>query len=115
MNEEDKNTRALNSKDSPFYFDKWRHKPGRSQSFSTKLIQNIQSGLKKNSNEAYGKESGETLSLTVEPNWGPPLRYDIRNSTGYPFNLRGTIPRSLKVNAANPIARSKSIRQHLDL
>lgn len=44
---EDKNTRALNSKDSPFYFDKWRHKPGRSQSFSTKLIQNIQSGLKK--------------------------------------------------------------------
>lgn len=47
MNEEDKNTRGLNSKHSPFYFNKWRHKPGRSQSFSTKLIQNIQGASEK--------------------------------------------------------------------
>jgi ssDNA-binding Zn-finger/Zn-ribbon topoisomerase 1 len=55
--------------------------------------------------ESYGKESGETLSLIVEPNCGPPLRYEMRNSIGYPFSLCGTIPRSLNVKAASQTQR----------
>lgn len=53
--------------------------------------------------EPHGKSSGDTLSLIVEPNCGPPLRYEARNSTGYPLSLCGTIPRSLNVNAAMQI------------
>lgn len=50
--------------------------------------------------EDHGQASGFILSLTVEPNFGPPLRYQIRYSVGYPFNLCGTIPRSWNVKAA---------------
>jgi len=62
---------------------------------------------KKRSTEPHGQASGETFSLTVEPNWGPPLRYWIRNSIGYPFSLWGTISRSLKVKAADPTIKIK--------
>jgi len=57
------------------------------------------------SKESYGQASGETFSLIVEPNCGPPFLYWIRNSIGYPFSLWGTMPRSLNVKAANSTNR----------
>jgi len=44
------------------------------------------------------------FSLTVEPNDGPPFLYDTRNSTGYPFNFWGMMPRSSKVRAAKDVS-----------
>ena len=79
---------------------KWRHHLCIPKFPNKQWTRNI---WKRNFQQVYGKESGDTLSLTVEPNCGPPLRYDMRYATGYPFNLRGTIPRSWNVKAAGQI------------
>lgn len=45
-----------------------------------------------------------SFSLMVEPKAGPPLRYEVRNSMGYPLSLCGTIPRSANLRAAQRVS-----------